>query len=150
MAHRELQIGEVAAQSDVSIDTVRYYERLKLLPRAQRSGGGFRLFTPEAVERVRFIKEAQDIGLSLEEIGKLLVTRGTLGECREVRDLLRYKLIELDDRIKMMRGFRRTLSRHLASCECELTEHGEGASCPVMEEISHVPKVFNGKERKKK
>jgi MerR family mercuric resistance operon transcriptional regulator len=50
------------------VDTVRYYERRKLLPRALRSEGGFRLFTADAIERVRFIRQAQDIGFSLNEI----------------------------------------------------------------------------------
>ncbi len=50
-----LKIGEVASRSGVSIDTVRYYERKKLLPRARRSAGGFRLFSPEIIERIYFI-----------------------------------------------------------------------------------------------
>ncbi|MDQ3258418.1 MAG: heavy metal-responsive transcriptional regulator [Acidobacteriota bacterium] len=150
MPRSELQIGEVAARSGVSIDTVRYYERRHLLPRAPRTAGGFRLFPPETVERVHFIKQAQEMGLSLEEVEQLLATRGGVGECRSVRDLLRAKLAELDERMKRMRDFRRTLSRHLAACECELTDHGEAASCPVMEELDHSSKVIAGKEKKKK
>ncbi|MCI0351847.1 MAG: MerR family transcriptional regulator, partial [Acidobacteriales bacterium] len=69
MSSGALQIGELAARSGVSIDTVRYYERRKLLPMAPRTAGGFRLFSPDTVERVRFIKQAQDLGLSLDEIG---------------------------------------------------------------------------------
>jgi DNA-binding transcriptional MerR regulator len=64
----ELHIGEVARRSGVSIDTLRYYERLRLLPRTRRSSGGFRLFKPEHVVRVQFIRQAQDLGFSLEEI----------------------------------------------------------------------------------
>jgi len=150
MVSSELRIGEVAARSDVSIDTVRYYERLRLLPRAPRTGGGFRLFPQETIERVHFIRQAQEMGLSLEEIGQLLATRGGVGECRSVRDLLRAKLAELDERMKRMRDFRRTLSQHLAACECELTDHGEAASCPVMEGLDHSSKVAKGKEKKKK
>lgn len=101
-----LQIGEVAARSGVSIDTVRYYERRHLLARASRTYGGFRLFAPETVERIRFIKQAQEIGLSLDEIKQLLST-GSADECQTVRDLLRGKLTELDERLKKMRDFRR-------------------------------------------
>ncbi|MBA3711356.1 MAG: heavy metal-responsive transcriptional regulator [Pyrinomonadaceae bacterium] len=150
MVSSELRIGEVAARSDVSIDTVRYYERLRLLPRAPRTGGGFRLFPQETIERVHFIRQAQEMGLSLEEIGQLLATRGGVGECRNVSDLLRAKLAGLDERMKKMRDFRRTLSRHLAACECELTDHGEEAACPVMEELGHLPKVAGSAEKKKK
>jgi MerR family regulatory protein len=62
MASGDLRIGEVATRSGVSIDTVRYYERLQLLPPAPRTEGGFRLFTRETVARVQFIKQAQDLG----------------------------------------------------------------------------------------
>jgi DNA-binding transcriptional MerR regulator len=127
----ELRIGEVARRSGVSIDALRYYERLRLLPRTRRSSAGFRLFTPEHVLRVRFIKQAQDLGFSLEEIKGLLATGGA-EECRNVRDLLQRKLTELDDRLKAMKGFRRALARHLSECEAELKQHGESACCPVV------------------
>ncbi len=79
-----LRIGEVALRAGVSIDTVRYYERRQLLPAAARTDGGFRLFTPDAVERVWFIKQAQELGFSLDEIGELLTTGGA-EKCRRVR-----------------------------------------------------------------
>ena len=127
----ELRIGEVAKRAGVSIDTLRYYERLRLLPRTRRSSGGFRLFTQEHLVRVRFIKQAQDLGFSLEEIKGLLATGGA-SECRKVRDLLERKLTELDDRLKAMKGFRRVLAQHLSECEAELKQHGESACCPVV------------------
>ncbi len=127
----ELRIGEVARRVGVSIDTLRYYERLKLLPRTRRSSGGFRLFMSEHIERVQFIKQAQDLGFSLEEI-KGLVATGGADECREVRDLLQRKLTELDDRLKAMKGFRRVLAKHLSACRGELKRHGESACCPVV------------------
>jgi DNA-binding transcriptional MerR regulator len=136
MAESLLQVGQVAALAGVSVDTVRYYERKRLLNRAPRSSGGFRLFTPEAIERIRFIKRAQDIGLSLDEIKELLVSTGGAAQCQCVRDLLREKLYELDERMRAMREFRRTLTRHLAACETELKEHGAAASCPVISKIA--------------
>lgn len=132
-----LRIGEVALRAGVSIDTVRYYERRRLLPAAPRTEGGFRLFAPETVERVRFIKQAQELGFSLDEIGELLTTGGA-NECRRVRDHLKVKLTELDERILLMREFRRLLSRHLAACEKELDEHGKAAQCPVVVRIARA------------
>lgn len=152
MVGSELRIGEVAARAGVSIDTVRYYEKRKLLPRAARTEGGFRLFAPVAVERVQFIKQAQDIGLSLEEIGQLLASGGGAAECYQMRDLLLAKLTEIDERMRRMQKFRKTLARHLTACEKELQANGEAASCPVVVEIthlSHVPKAARVKERKK-
>ena len=129
-----LRIGEMAAHAGVSLDTLRYYERRRLLPRAARTEGGFRLFPPETIERVRFIKQAQELGFSLDEIRELL-TAGGEAECRRVRDLLRVKLTELDERLKAMRQFRRTLTNHLEACERELKRHGARACCPVAVEI---------------
>lgn len=67
------QIGEVAKRSGFSIDTIRYYERLKLLDRPGRSPGGFRLYPREAVDRLRFIQKGQALGLTLNEIRKIMV-----------------------------------------------------------------------------
>ena len=132
MVESRLQIGQVAARAGVSVDTVRYYERHKLLERAPRSSGGFRLFTAEAVERIRFIKQAQDIGLSLDEIKELLTSNGGAAQCQRVHDLLKAKLSELDARMQAMREFRRTLTRYLDACEAELNQRGAEASCPVV------------------
>src|SRR5574341_950016 len=145
MSAGTLQIGELAARSGVSIDTVRYYERRKLLPAAPRTAGGFRLFSPDAVERVRFIKQAQDLGLSLDEIGELLSSGGAQ-ECERVRDLLRIKLTDLDERMRRLRDFRRTLSRHLAACEQELDERGSSARCPVLVNLSAPARKKKGNE----
>jgi len=153
MAQSGLRIGEVAERAGVSIDTLRYYERRRLLARAARTIGGFRIFTPETIERVRFIKQAQDFGFSLEEIGTLLKTEGGAGDCRTVRDLLKTKLTELDKRLVKIKKFRGVLTHYLSVCESELRKHGEAAACPVMVEITglnHSPKnVGNSKERKK-
>ena len=126
-----LQIGDVAKRAGVSIDTLRYYEKVRLLPRAKRSAGGFRLFAPELIERVRFIKQAQELGFSLEEIKGLLTTGGA-EECERVRELLQRKLSELDERLKSMRKFRTVLARHLTSCEKELKKRRESVCCPVL------------------
>jgi MerR family transcriptional regulator, mercuric resistance operon regulatory protein len=131
MTEGDMRIGEVAQRSGVSIDTLRYYEKLKLLARPSRSTGGFRVFTSQHVAQVRFIKQAQELGFSLNEIRGLIVSGGA-DECRKVRDLLQRKLTELDDRLKAMKAFRRILSQHLSECETELTKHGDSACCPVV------------------
>jgi DNA-binding transcriptional MerR regulator len=137
-----LRIGDVALSAGVSIDTVRYYERRRLLPAAPRTVGGFRLFTSETVEQVRFIKQAQELGFTLDEIRELLATGGA-EECRRVRDHLKVKLMEVDRRIRLMQDFRRTLGQHFTACERELSRHTVDAVCPLLIKIS-------GSERKKK
>jgi DNA-binding transcriptional MerR regulator len=126
-----LQIGEVAKRAGVSIDTLRYYEKVKLLPRASRSTGGFRLFAAEHIERVRFIKQAQELGFSLDEIRDLLANGGA-EECQKVHDLLKRKLSEMDERLKSMKEFRQVLARHLLACDVELEKHRDSACCPVL------------------
>src|SRR6266850_7947686 len=131
MDRAEFRIGEVATRAGVSVDALRYYERLKLLPRAQRSAGGFRLFGPESIERVQFIKHAQELGLTLDEIKGLLASGGA-EECRRVRDLLSKKIEELDTRMDSMKKFRKVLASHLDECERELSERGQNACCPIV------------------
>jgi len=126
-----LRIGEVARRAGVSIDAIRYYEKRKLLPHPPRSQGGFRLFTEETIERVRFIKQAQDMGFSLDEIMALL-TGGGVTACSQMRDLLQAKLQQTRERIKDLQAFTRTLSRHLQACEDELASKGAAAKCPVI------------------
>ena len=89
------------------------------------------MFAPDAVERIRFIKQAQELGFSLEEVGALL-TPGGAATCRSVRDLLQAKRTALDERMRAMREFRHVLTVHLAACERELQQRGEAAECPVM------------------
>lgn len=132
-----LQIGEIAAHSGVSVDTVRYYEKLKLLPRAARSGGGYRIFPPETVERIKFIKQAQETGFSLDEVKQLFSTGGA-NQCREVRELLLEKLAGLESKINQMRQFKKVLNRHLNDCDEELKAHGDESACPVLITIERV------------
>jgi len=139
-----LRIGEVALRAGVSIDAVRYYERRRLLPAAPRTEGGFRLFTPDTVERLRFIKQAQELGFSLDEIGELLATGGAR-ECRRVRDHLEVKLSEVDERIRLMQDFRKTLARHLAACERELSRRASDAVCPA---LINIHRADSGKKKR--
>ena|SRR5688572_8270972 len=138
MGPSELRIGQLATLTGVSLDALRYYERRQLLPRARRTQGGFRLFSSETVERIAFIKHAQELGFSLDEIAQLL-SPGNVTQCRSVRDLLSVKLAEIDKRIKSMRRFRRMLSAHLKECERALSEKGQEAECPVVT-IKHQPR----------
>lgn len=138
MEQTEFQIGEVATRAGVSVDAVRYYERLKLLPRARRTSGNFRLFGAESIERVQFIKQAQELGFTLDEIKGLLATGGA-EECRIVRDLLSKKIEDLDGKMKTIKDFRGTLAQHLSACERELEAHGESACCPVVAGDKNCP-----------
>jgi len=132
MEQSVLHIGEVASRAGVSIDAVRYYEKHKLLPKAARSGSGYRLFPVETIDRVKFIKQAQEVGFSLSEIRNLFSTTSGFNQCQLVHDLLMQKLSEIDERIRQMKDFHSILKRHLNACEEELVAHREDAVCPVV------------------
>ncbi len=136
------RIGEIAERTGVSVDTVRYYERRRLLPTAPRTASGYRIFTSAAIERVLFIKQAQDLGFSLDDV-KDLMTSGGADECLRVRNLLVDKISEVESRIRRMREFRQALTRHLNACNNQLNEKGKEAHCPVLFEIELVPKGEN-------
>ena len=92
-----LRIGNLASLTGVSADTIRHYERLGLLGKAPRSGGGYRLFPPSAVDRVQLIQRAVRVGFSLRQLGTFLRVRQAGGApCRSVRDAASQMLEALD------------------------------------------------------
>src|SRR3989442_8377655 len=89
--------SELAKRGGVNLETIRYYERLGLLPKPPRSGSGYRQFSPESVRRVRFIKRAQELGFSLKEIKELLGLRIALGSTRaDVRKRAETKVVDIE------------------------------------------------------
>ena len=136
------RIGELATRSGLTPDALRYYERLGLLPPAKRTSGGFRVYPTDTLDRLRFIKQAQTLGLTLHEIRALVryQSQGGLTRCREVRDLLRLKLGELHARVAELQEFRNTLSGYLTECERTLargnaSETTDEPCCPVIEDL---------------
>lgn len=136
------QIGELAARSGMTPDALRYYERLGLLAPPRRTTGGFRLYPAATLERLRFIKQAQMVGFTLHEIAALVAYQdhGGARRCRQVRDLLRSKLGDLDAKLRELGEFRQTLGGYLQECERALSdaERLNGAAdapCPVIEEL---------------
>ncbi|GBC76547.1 HTH-type transcriptional regulator ZntR [bacterium HR08] len=118
MSGRTFYIGELARAVGVKPQTVRYYEREGLLGRAARTRSGYRLYDEEALLRLRFIRAAQALGLSLAEIRELVVlSREGRSPCARVRTLLREKLRALDQKIAELRAFRRELAARLAQLD---------------------------------
>jgi DNA-binding transcriptional MerR regulator len=134
-------IGELASRAGVTPDALRYYERLGVIARAPRTAGGFRVYTSDALDRLRFIKQAQQQGLTLAEIRELLRlgTRRGVNQCRQVQQLLQRKLADMDARLHAMQEFRRTLDEYLTQCNRALSESPE-AACPVFEDLRRPTK----------
>ena len=134
-----IQIGEAAQQANLSIDTIRFYERKALVPRAPRTMGQFRLYTAQDVARLTFIKQMQGLGFSLGEIKQLLDLRDHGGHaCREVRDLLSSKLTEIRTRIRSLQTLERELVLDLQKCNRELkNRRGHGTQrCPILSGVN--------------
>lgn len=106
-----LQIGEVARHAGVTTATVRYYERAGVLPKPLRSPGGYRLYSPRAVEELLFIRRAQSIGFSLDEIRELLrLSRNGTAPCSRVLALAEDHLRAVERRIRELQAFRKELA----------------------------------------
>ena len=131
-----MRIGELATASGLTRDALRYYERQGLLPRSRRTDGGFRLYDGSAVDRIRFIKQAQAHGLSLREIRDLVSHQSDAGRtrCRHVRNLLAHKLEQLETRRAELDAFCRTLQQYLAMCDRALETRTQ-VDCPVVENL---------------
>jgi DNA-binding transcriptional MerR regulator len=132
--HRPYRIGEIAQRTGLSADTLRYYERAGLLGRPARTTGGFRLYVERDVERLTFIRRAQAVGFSLDEIRDLLDSDATRGvRCRQVRDLVSKRLAQVDERIVELRSFRRSLLAARRCCERALRQAADPDCCPVVD-----------------
>ncbi len=126
----------MAEKAGVTADTLRYYERLGVLPRAKRTSGGLRLYDDDALRQVRFVQQASALGLMLKDIRQLVSDqkRGGRDRCRRVRDLLAVRLKDVDTRLAQLRAFRQTLQMHLDACDASLSREGDG--CPVLSELT--------------
>jgi MerR family copper efflux transcriptional regulator len=91
-----MQIGEVAKRTSLTVDAIRFYEKRKLLPKAVRSAGRFRLYAEGTIARLHFIQQMQGLGFSLREVGELIQLRERrVDACESVKELLRTKLINV-------------------------------------------------------
>lgn len=113
-----MTVSKLAREVGATPDTVRYYERLGLLPDAARTDAGYRLFGDRDVERMRFIQSAQRLGFSLAEIAELLdIREHGLCPCERARERLAAKLPEIDAKLAELRALRETVSTALGSSD---------------------------------
>lgn len=146
-----LKVGELAARAGVGVQTLHYYERLGLLPPPNRSDANYRLYPPAALRRVQFIKQAQALGFTLEEIKEILGLRARgRAPCRRVADVARKHLRELDARIAALREFRKSLSAVVPRWEKETAGQRRcaGEFCDLIEQLTVNEPVPAAREKK--
>lgn len=148
-----LKIGEVARLSGIGIEALRFYERSGVLGRPGRTQSGYRVYDQAVLQRLDFIKRAQVLGFSLDEIKRIIADKQAgKSPCREVREIVRRRLEELDERMKEMRRYRKELGGALTRWE----ETGEldGHVCGLIEgtqieQSNPTPRGLSNKRRRK-
>ena len=127
-----LKSGQLAKEVGINVETLRYYERRALIPEPPRRESGYRIYPPNSIERIRFIKSAQELGFTLEEIKELLALRVDESATRaEVRQHAQDKVVQIDAKIAALTQMRTALNHMINQC------HGEGptSECPILEAI---------------
>lgn len=129
----EMKIGTLAAETGVHVETIRYYQSLGLMPKPVRKRGTVRRYGDAAAERLRFIKRAQGLGFTLEEVRLLL--RLAVGEhCAETRTLAERKLVLVERKLEELRSRQAALSCLVRACG----RGKRGSACPVIRDLSAV------------
>ena len=127
-----LKTGDLAKRTGVNVETLRFYEKKGLLPVPPRRESGYREYSPESVQRIRFIKRAQELGFSLGEIKDLLALRVRKGtSCSDVKERAGEKLEEVRQKIADLKAIERALTKLTASCSGK----GPLSECPILENL---------------
>ena len=124
-----MRIGALAEAAGVNIPTVRYYERRGIIPRPPRTSSGYRRYDQDVLDRIRFIKRAQDLGFTLEEIGDLLALRvDDRRACGVVEAATRAKLADVQAKLRDLQRLRNVLTRLVRSCQEKIPTN----ECPIL------------------
>ena len=124
-----MRSGELAGIAGVNVETLRFYERRGILPEPPRRASGYREYPPEAVDRLRFVRRAQELGFSLDEIkGLLEIGTSDEGGCADVKDHAERKIAEVEQKIADLQAVRRALRRLADRCPGE----GPAGACPIL------------------
>ncbi len=128
----QLTLGQLAKRAHVNRETVRYYERRRLLQRPSRSVAGYRLFPDDAVKRLRFIRHAKMLGFSLEEIRDLLALRvHSIDTCDRVRERTLVKIGDIERKIGALQEMRRALGDLVSAC----SRRRKTDECPILDSL---------------
>jgi MerR family copper efflux transcriptional regulator len=131
----QLTMSRIAKRGEVNPETIRYYELEGLIAASARLPSGYRIFSEESVQRIRFIKRAQKLGFSLHEIKELLSMRQerTGRECAQVKRLAAEKIVEIDRKIQALSGMRSILKQLEEQCPGS----GPLSGCPIVGILQH-------------
>ncbi|NCU11057.1 MAG: helix-turn-helix domain-containing protein [Sphingomonadaceae bacterium] len=127
-----MKIGELASATGTKVETVRYYEKIGLLPPPARTSANYRAYGNDHLARLSFIRRARDLGFTLEAVRELLTLSDDKAQsCEAVDGIARVHLIEIDRKVRDLKSLRTELSRVLGSCS-----HGTVADCKIIESLA--------------
>ncbi len=145
---KTMTISKIAKEAGVGVETVRFYERKGLINQPTKpSTGGYRVYPAETGERIRFIRQAQELGFSLREIADLLSLRmDPKTDCADVRERAQVKLNEITRKIGAMKGIQTALEKLIATCP------GQGALqvCSIIDAIETPETTRTGLKRRRR
>ena len=132
---REFTIGELSRLTQVKIETIRYYEKIGIMPNPPRSSGGYRMYSTPHLERLSFVRRSRELGFSQPEVRKLL----TLVDehkytCAEVREMTARHLLTVRNKIKDLRKLQKALANMVSECD-----GGDIPDCPIVDVLCALP-----------
>ena len=132
---REFTIGELSQLTQVNIETIRYYEKIGIIPHPPRNSSGYRIYSTPHLERLSFVRRSRELGFSQPEVRKLL----TLVDehkytCAEVREITATHLSTVRSKIKDLRKLEKALANMVSECD-----GGDIPDCPIVDTLSASP-----------
>jgi len=132
MDTKKIKIGDIAKKLGINIQTIRYYERIGMIAKPERSLSGYRYFTEDFVKRIEFIKKAQQIGFSLDEIKELLKLKVSSSKnSKRVREKTEQKLNLIDKKLARLTALKKVLKELVSVCE----KKGTTQPCPILQSL---------------
>jgi Hg(II)-responsive transcriptional regulator len=129
----EIFVGQLAGEAGINVETIRYYEKLKLLPKPKRKESRYRIYNETDLKRLLFIKRAKELGFTLKEIKELMELKiDSEAKCGDVKHLTEHKLKDVDDRIRDLKTIKSVLVKLINQC---VNEEVSSDECPILESI---------------
>jgi Hg(II)-responsive transcriptional regulator len=136
------KVGEIAQKVNVNVETLRYYEKIKIMPKPKRKESHYRFYDELDLRRLLFIKRAKELGFTLKEIKELLNLKiESTATCGDVKHLAEHKLTDIEERIKDLKSIKNVLVKLVNQCVCEELSTDE---CPILEVIDPKTKSLKG------
>ena len=128
----QLTIGKVAKRAGVNIQTVLYYERIGLIKHRGRRESGYRIYSPDGITRIQFIKHSQELGFTLKEVSNLLKLKVShRSHCGDVKKRAEAKISDVRSKVKKLKAIERVLSGLIKTCQIEEKTN----DCPILQSL---------------